>query len=315
MQPTDAERDILKVEDLSKSYGNLKAIDKLNFQIAPGECLAILGPNGAGKTTTCEILEGLITADSGRVEICGLNYSKNRQKILEQIGVQLQETQLYKKFSVCETLDLFASFYPKCIDRTELIQKLDLKDFYHKRLEALSGGQKQRVYLACALLNRPKLIFLDEPTAGLDPKARHMIWDIIADIRKQGCAILLTSHYLEEAEKLADNIAILNKGKIVAQGSAQELIKKHCQNKILDFNIENLNEEKEHKLKEKLQWFQHTKKSGKNYIQQSKEAVQEFQQLTHACQELDCQLSSVSLRTSSLEDVFLKITEGNTNNA
>ena len=228
---------VIEAQSISKSYQETTAVDKLNLELHEGECLALLGPNGAGKTTTCELLEGLQFPDAGSIHILGLTYQKDADAIRQQIGVLMQETTLYKKFTVRETLELFASFYKETADIDSLIKDLDLEEKKHSHLSSLSGGMRQRAYLACALVNRPKLLFLDEPTTGLDPTSRRNIWEVLKKIKSRGCSILLTTHYMEEASVLSDRIAIMDKGEIIASGTNDSLIREHCPGEILEVRL------------------------------------------------------------------------------
>lgn len=217
----------LEARNLQKRFKDLVAVDHVDLHVKMGECFALLGPNGAGKTTTCEMLEGLLPTDGGTITIFGQNYAEHKAEILEKIGVQLQETNLYKKYTVWETFQLFASFYKQPEDLTKLLNMLQLEPVKNKRLEHLSGGQKQRVYLACSLINRPQLLFLDEPSSGLDPQSRHHLWEALEECKTHDRSIFLTTHFMEEAEKLADRVAIMDHGKIIAEGSPKELIARY----------------------------------------------------------------------------------------
>lgn len=217
---------VLQAHNISKSFGHQHVLRELNLSLNDGECLVLMGANGAGKTTLTHILQGLLPADAGTVTIFGQTYQRGRGHILARIGVLMQETSLYKRYTVLETLQLFASFYNhrRPSNLMTIITALDLTAHQHTYLKDLSGGQKQKLYIATALVHQPSLLFLDEPTTGLDPVARRQIWTIIAELRRQGCAILLTTHYLDEAEQLADRLAILHKGKLLAEGSITSLI-------------------------------------------------------------------------------------------
>ncbi len=302
---------LLQAENLVKRYQGLSVVDRLNIHVRKGECFALLGPNGAGKTTTCEMLEGLINPDSGRIRIAGMEYKDNKKAILEVVGIQLQETQLYKKYTVRETLQLFASFYKKPDKLETVLARLRLDSISHKRLEHLSGGQRQAVYLACALINHPQLVFLDEPTAGLDPRVRRMIWDIIREVKTEDRGIFLTTHHLEEAEYLADRIAIMDKGQIIAEGTATELVSSYCPGEVLSFMIEANGQDLSQKYKDlqsRLPWLQHAEHSDKGWVMQTPEATRRIQELTLVANEQKITLNSFLIRQSTLEDVFLKIT-------
>jgi ABC-2 type transport system ATP-binding protein len=214
----------LLVRDLRKAYGDVLAVNGLNLEVARGECFGLLGPNGAGKTTTIEICEGLLGADSGTVEVLGLNWDNEPDKLKERLGVQLQDTKLAEKLTVAETLRMFRSFYRQRKTVDEVISLVELGEKRDARVGNLSGGQKQRLAIACALVGDPEILFLDEPTTGLDPQSRRSLWDLITRFRESGRTIVLTTHYMDEAEKLCDRIAIVDHGKIIAEGTVNGLI-------------------------------------------------------------------------------------------
>lgn len=215
---------IINVDSLSKSYGGKKVVNGVSFTVARGEIFGILGPNGAGKTTTLEMLEALRPIDSGSAEIDGVDVIKQPKQIKEIIGIQLQSTNFYDRLSLHEQLNMFASLYGKTIDADALLNKVQLSEKSKSYVEQLSGGQKQRFAIASTLVNRPKVLFLDEPTTGLDPQARRNLWDLIKEIRDEGITIVLTTHYMEEAEILCDRLAIMDEGKIVTIDSPKNLI-------------------------------------------------------------------------------------------
>jgi ABC-2 type transport system ATP-binding protein len=214
----------LRVQGLKKSYSDVVAVDGLDLEVRAGECFGLLGPNGAGKTTTIEICEGLLTADSGSVEVLGRRWETDADDLRELLGIQLQETQLSEKLTVDETLTLFQSFYRDARDVGEVIDQVELGEKRQSRVGGLSGGQKQRLAVACALVGNPQLLFLDEPTTGLDPVSRRGLWDLIAKFQAEGKTIVLTTHYMEEAERLCDRVAIVDHGHVIALGTPQELV-------------------------------------------------------------------------------------------
>ena len=214
----------LRVQGLRKSYSDVVAVDGLDLEVHAGECFGLLGPNGAGKTTTIEICEGLLTADSGTVEVLGRRWETDADDLRELLGIQLQDTQLSEKLTVDETLTLFQSFYRDARDVGEVIDQVELGEKRQSRVGGLSGGQKQRLAVACALVGNPQLLFLDEPTTGLDPVSRRGLWDLIAKFQAEGKTIVLTTHYMEEAERLCDRVAIVDHGHVIALGAPQELI-------------------------------------------------------------------------------------------
>lgn len=214
----------LRVRDLRKAYADVVAVDGLDLEVRSGECFGLLGPNGAGKTTTVEICEGLTKPDSGEVEVLGLRWETHASALRQRLGIQLQETQLAEKLTVLETIRLFRSFFGQGPTAAEVIALVQLEEKQNSRVGGLSGGQKQRLALACALVGDPDFLFLDEPTTGLDPQARRQLWDLIEQFKAAGRTILLTTHYMEEAEQLCDRVAILDHGKVIAAGTPRELI-------------------------------------------------------------------------------------------
>jgi len=229
----------LRVRTLRKTYKDVVAVDGIDLDVHPGECFGLLGPNGAGKTTTIEICEGLTEPDSGEVELLGLHWNSDSEALRQRLGIQLQETQLSDKLTVLETLQLFRSFFRQGPGAEEAIQKVQLEEKRDARVGNLSGGQKQRLALACALVGDPDLLFLDEPTTGLDPQARRQLWDLIEEFKSAGRTILLTTHYMEEAERLCDRVAIMDHGKVISQGTPRELIASIGVEHVVEFSAGN----------------------------------------------------------------------------
>jgi ABC-2 type transport system ATP-binding protein len=214
----------LLLRGVRKAFADVQAVDGLDLEVAGGECFGLLGPNGAGKTTTIEICEGLTAPDEGTVEVLGLNWRTGARELRERIGIQLQETQFSEKLTVEETLRLFRSFFRRGIAVEESIERAQLEEKRGSRVGGLSGGQKQRLAMACALVGDPELLFLDEPTTGLDPQARRHLWDLVDGLKQAGRTIILTTHYMEEAERLCDRVAIMDHGRVIALGTPQQLI-------------------------------------------------------------------------------------------
>jgi ABC-2 type transport system ATP-binding protein len=227
---------VIEVEGLRKRYGRLVAVDGIAFQVARGEIFGLLGPNGAGKTTTVEILEGIRRPDEGTVRVLGIDASRQAARIKERIGVQLQAAALYPRLTVRELLDLFGSFYEHRRPAAELIDELDLAERAGARTSELSGGQQQRLSVALALVNRPELVFLDEPTTGLDPQGRRSLWEIVRRLKAGGTTVLLTTHYMEEAEELCDRVAIMDHGRFMDIGTVPELIGRHFRERSVRFD-------------------------------------------------------------------------------
>ncbi|MBC8246971.1 MAG: ABC transporter ATP-binding protein [Deltaproteobacteria bacterium] len=217
---------LLEVKDLVKTYGNVIAVDGLSFAIEQGICFGLLGPNGAGKTTTIEVIEDVISPTSGNIFYKG---KPRTARFRNEVGIQFQTTSLLNLLTVRETLKTFQSLYPQTTDLDQLVELCRLGEFQHQDNDKISGGQRQRFMLALALINKPELLFLDEPSTGLDPQARHNLWDLLEQIKGEGKTIILTTHYMEEAQYLCDEIAIMDYGQIIARGSPEELIKKYAQ--------------------------------------------------------------------------------------
>jgi ABC-2 type transport system ATP-binding protein len=230
----------LSCEGLVKRYGDVVAVNGVDLTIRAGECFGLLGPNGAGKTTTVEILEGLNQPDAGTVRVLGRSWSQDARALRERIGIQLQETQLSEKLTVLETIALFRSFYAKGLEPREVMRIVQLEEKERAWVRKLSGGQKQRLSLAVALVGDPEILFLDEPTTGLDPQARRQVWDIIADVKSRGGTVLLTTHYMEEAERLCDRIAIVDRGKVIALDTPSGLIARLGAEHVLEIETESL---------------------------------------------------------------------------
>jgi ABC-2 type transport system ATP-binding protein len=230
----------IQCRQLVKRYDGkppVEAVRGLNLAVEAGECFGLLGPNGAGKTTTLEILEGLLDATSGEVEILGLTWQAKAAEIRERIGISLQETRLADKLTVAETVTLFRSFYRQGLDPSEAIRRVSLEEKARTYVVNLSGGQKQRLAVACAIVGDPQLLFLDEPTTGLDPQSRRQLWDVIGAYKSTGRTVMLTTHYMDEAERLCDRVAIVDQGRVIALGSPAELIARLGGENIIDFHL------------------------------------------------------------------------------
>lgn len=240
LQPTQASQASgasLALHGLRKAFGDVVAVDGIYLEVLRGECFGLLGPNGAGKTTTIEICEGLTAPDAGDVRLLGLDWQKGPDELRQRIGIQLQETQFPDKLTVEETIRLFRSFYRQGISTEEAIRVAQLEEKRRSRVGTLSGGQKQRLAMACALVGDPELLFLDEPTTGLDPQARRHLWDLVDELKHAGRTIILTTHYMDEAERLCDRVAIMDHGKIIALGTVRELIASVGGDHIVEFAV------------------------------------------------------------------------------
>jgi len=285
---------ILEVEDLVKKYNRITAVDGVSFSLEPGVCFGLLGPNGAGKTTTIEVIEDIIPPTSGRIRYMGKPRSRSFH---EEIGIQFQSTSLLGFLTVRETLKTFQSLYTRTEPVEGLIRRCRLEDFQHQYNDRISGGQRQRFLLALALINRPRLLFLDEPSTGLDPQARHNLWDLIRQIKEEGRTLVLTTHYMEEAQALCDEVAIMDAGMIIARGSPDELIRRHAPASTVIVRGAPAST-----AFERIPFD----------MQRTGEGIEIQTEDVNAClaalMSLGLDLSSISVRSPSLETVFLNLT-------
>jgi ABC-2 type transport system ATP-binding protein len=219
---------VVHVENIRKAYGKTLAVSDVSFEVERGEIFGLIGPNGAGKTTTMECVEGLRRPDGGTIAVFGLDPARDAYKLQDRIGVQLQEAQLQKRIKVREAVELWASLYRHSVDPNQLLEQLGLIDKQNAWFMSLSGGQKQRLFIALALINDPEVVFLDELTTGLDPQARRAIWDLVRGIRQRGKTVFMTTHLMEEAERLCDRVAVIDHGRIIDIGSPASLVRRHC---------------------------------------------------------------------------------------
>jgi ABC-2 type transport system ATP-binding protein len=296
---------ILQVENLVKRYGDVEAVRGVSFNVEEGEVFGLLGPNGAGKTSTVEIMEGLRTLDSGRVSVCGLDPQKNPQELKHQIGAALQATSLPDKLKVIEALRLFASFYRRHRNPEELLKRFGLEEKRNTFYSQLSGGQKQRLALAMALVNDPKVLFFDEPTAGLDPQVRREIYDIIEELRREKKTIVMTTHYIEEAERLCDRVAIVDHGTVIALGTPRELKERSGDKTRLEVLL--ARPEPQEILKN-LEGVSDCRLLGESYILQCQRPPQAIVSLVKHLESTGNELVSLEIATPSLEDVFIELT-------
>lgn len=301
----------IRCTDLVKTYPGkppVEAVRGINFSVEVGECYGVLGPNGAGKTTTIEILEGLLTATSGTAEVLSMNWKNNATAIRERIGVSLQETQLSERLNVGETLSLFRSFYHSGISPEQAMARVSLQEKERAWIKTLSGGQKQRLAVATALVGDPELIFLDEPTTGLDPASRRELWEIIENFKADGKTVLITTHYMEEAERLCDRVAIFDSGKIIAEGTPQELIRSIGAEHVIEFSIEQENITLDRSLLQSLPTVEQVDLEQSKYHITASEPHIVLPALISCLAEQQISLASLSTRHASLEDVFVSLT-------
>jgi len=297
---------VVEVSSLAKHYGNLRAVDDISFELYEGEVFAFLGPNGAGKTTTVEILECIRPLTSGSVKVFGYDVTKREdaKEIKKRIGVLPQDFSALDKLSVKENIDLIGGMYEKKLDTTEVIKLLDVEDKANERFENLSGGLKQRVGVAAALVNDPQLVFLDEPTTGLDPKARREVWRVMENLKKLGKTVFLTSHYMEEAQMLADRVAIINKGKIAVIGSPQDLISEYGGLKVLV--VRKGGKEMAKTLQDR---FGGTTLNHDGDVFVKADDVNEMWRVLSTLTDMNL-TKEIEIQTPTIEDVFLKVVGG-----
>ena len=304
----------IRCRQLYKQYQRKKkvvdAVNGLDLLVEQGECFGILGPNGAGKTTTVEILEGLLKPTSGQVEVLGQQWGQGKDhEIRQRIGITLQETRFQEKLSVIEILRLFRSFYDSGIPLDDALSLVSLNEKASAWVRELSGGQKQRLAVAVALVGDPALIFLDEPTTGLDPQARRQLWDVVSNLRARGRTILLTTHYMEEAERLCDRVAVLDMGKIIAEGSPRELISRLGGDHVIEFSLENGSEIES--LEEELRELEAVKgvtREAGIYLLAVSEPRLSLPGLLEHLKARGLTLETLATRHANLEDVFVSLT-------
>jgi len=296
---------ILQVEDLVKRYGDVEAVRGVSFTVEEGEVFGLLGPNGAGKTTTVEILEGLRDPDGGRVSVCGLNPQRESVALKHEIGAALQSTSLPDKLRVIEALRLFASFYKRGRKPEELLKRFGLEEKRHTFYNQLSGGQKQRLALAMALVNDPKVVFLDEPTAGLDPQVRREIYDVIEELRREKKTILMTTHYIEEAERLCDRVAIVDHGKVIALGTPRELKQRSGNNTRIEVKLAR---PAANGTLNGLEGVADVREVDGAYVLHTQRPPQAIVSLVKHLEADGNELVSLEISSPSLEDVFIEMT-------
>ncbi len=296
---------VLRVENLVKRYGDVEAVRGVSFSVNEGEVFGLLGPNGAGKTTTIEILEGLRNADGGTAVVCGLDPAKDSDTLKHEIGAALQSTALPEKIRVMEALRLFASFYKRRRNPEELLKRFGLEEKRNAFYSQLSGGQKQRLALAIALINDPKVVFLDEPTAGLDPQVRREIYDIIEELKRDKKTIVLTTHYIEEAERLCDRVAIIDHGRVISQGTPHELKQASADKTRIEVRL--AKPELDATLKN-LEGVADCRALNGAYVLHCQRPPQAIVALVKHLETQDNELVSLEIFTPSLEDVFIELT-------
>ena len=296
---------VIEVKDLVKAYGDVKAVNGISFSISKGEVFGILGPNGAGKSTTVEIIEGLRVADSGSATVLGMNISKDTRNVKERIGVQSQSPALFPDLKVREIINFFRSLYRKSVPILQIINLASLQESQDILFRNLSGGQQQRLSVALAFVNDPEIIVLDEPTTGLDPQARRAMWEVIETFRSSGKTVLLTTHYMEEAQRLCDRIAIMDYGKIIALSSPQQLIESNIKESAIQFKMK---EYPGDQVLASLSYVSRVIKEGEDIVVYTNNIPSVISGLLALASQRSTELSELSVRQATLEDVFLKLT-------
>ncbi len=299
----------IQCRDLRKTYdGKVEAVRGLNLEIETGECFGLLGPNGAGKTTTIEILEGLLKPTSGQVTILGHNWQTNPRELREWLGISLQETRLSEKLTVRETIELFSSFYREPRSSHEVLEQLQLAEKADAWVGKLSGGQRQRLAVATALVGNPKILFLDEPTTGLDPQSRRQLWDIICAFQQNGGTVLLTTHYMDEAERLCDRLAIIDHGQVIAEGTPADLIDRLGGHHVVEFSVSGNSDGAALDTWRGLPGVESVRHDDGLVCLNVREPHLTIPALLDAVEHQGSQLLHLTTRQASLEDVFVRLT-------
>jgi len=301
----------IECRQLVKRYDGrppVEAVRGLDLIVHEGECFGLLGPNGAGKTTTMEILEGLLDATSGDVQVLGLRWGANDDLLRQRIGISLQETRLADKLTVRETLTVFRSFYQEGIEPDEAIRRVSLEEKANTYFVKLSGGQKQRLAVACALVGNPQLVFLDEPTTGLDPQSRRQLWEVIRTFRAQGRAVMLTTHYMDEAERLCDRVAVVDHGKVIALGTPAKLIAQLGGENIVSFSLVEGSQPLDEAELARLPSVRSARRDADNYALAVEQPHIALPALLAHLQATDHTLANLTTRHATLEDVFVSLT-------
>jgi len=306
--PEIASKSALRVHHLRKAYKDVVAVDGLDLEVQAGECFGLLGPNGAGKTTTVEICEGLTPPDSGEVEVLGRRWSSDATQLRQRLGIQLQDTQLSEKLTVHETVRLFRSFFRQGAEAFEVIARVQLEEKQNSRVGDLSGGQKQRLALACALVGDPDFLFLDEPTTGLDPQARRQLWELIEEFKESGRTILLTTHYMDEAERLCDRVAIMDHGKEIALGTPRELIAATCAEQMVEFTAGSVSHALDVPALRRIEGVREIRTENGAVLMQVTQLHTSVPALLAELTRQNVPLTELRTHSATLEDVFVTLT-------
>ena len=298
----------IRCSALVKRYKDVVALAGLDLEVRAGECFGLLGPNGAGKTTTVEMLEGLVVPDGGEVELLGMRWARDERALRERLGVALQETKLADRLKVSEVIRLFHSFYPSGRSVEEVLEVVELGEKRDAWVEKLSGGQRQRLAIACALVGDPDILFLDEPTTGLDPQSRHQLWEVVAAFKRGGGTVVLTTHYMEEAERLCDRVAVMDHGKVIALGTPRELIASLGAEEVVEFALGEGAAPPADAALAALPGVTAVRRDGSRYTLTVSEVHRAVPGLLAELQRGGVELTALVTHHATLEDLFLSLT-------
>ena len=308
LMPTAAAAPAIRCANLQKRYKDVVAVAGLDLEVRAGECFGLLGPNGAGKTTTVEMLEGLVVPDGGEIELLGMRWAEHERALRERLGVALQETKLADRLTVAEVIRLFHSFYPSGRSVEEVLEVVALGEKRDAWVEKLSGGQRQRLAIACALVGDPDILFLDEPTTGLDPQSRHQLWGVVAAFKQRGGTVVLTTHYMEEAERLCDRVAVMDHGKVIALGTPRELIASLGADEVVEFALGDGAAPPSESALAALPGVTAVRRDGPRYMLTVSELHRSVPGLLAELQRSGVELTALVTHHATLEDLFLSLT-------
>jgi ABC-2 type transport system ATP-binding protein len=306
--PAAANPPAIACRALVKRYKDVVAVGGLDLEVGAGECFGLLGPNGAGKTTTVEMIEGLLPLDEGDIELLGMRWDTDRQALRERIGVALQETRLADRLTVAEVIRLFRSFYRSGHDVDEVLEVVELREKRDAWVEKLSGGQRQRLAIACALVGDPDILFLDEPTTGLDPQSRRQLWGVVASFKRRGGTVVLTTHYMEEAERLCDRVAVMDHGRVIALGTPRELIASLGAEHVVEFAVRDGVEPPPPAALVALPGVKAARRDGPRHSLTVTEVHRALPALMVELERLGVEMTELVTHHATLEDLFLSLT-------
>ncbi|HTT69078.1 MAG TPA: ABC transporter ATP-binding protein [Gemmatimonadales bacterium] len=306
--PTATAVPAIRCTGLHKRYKDVVAVSGLDLEVRAGECFGLLGPNGAGKTTTVEMLEGLVPPDGGDIQVLGMRWGHDEHALRERLGVALQETRLADRLKVAEVIRLFRSFYRRGRTVEQVLEVVELGEKRDAWVEKLSGGQRQRLAIACALVGDPDMLFLDEPTTGLDPQSRRQLWDVVAAFKRQGGTVVLTTHYMEEAERLCDRVAVMDHGRVIALGTPRELIASLGAEEVVEFALRDGAPAPAEAVLAALPGVKAVRRDGPRYVLTVSEVHRAVPGLLGELQRRDVEMTELVTHHATLEDLFLSLT-------